>query len=244
MIGYLRGQILDNQDGKLIVVPGMGAAAASGMSGSAAAQPNAISGAIGYTVLTVHGPEIPDFAPGKVIELFIHTHVREDALDLYGFISRSEKELFLSLTGVTGIGPKGAMSMIAKAGCGTLLQAILDGDKEMLTQVPGIGKKTAERVVLDAADSLRKKMDAGLLHDVRPAKLQKAKVAGATSAKLTGGAAIIRDAKEALLGLGYKELEVGALLGRALEGVENPSSVEELIRLALTRATHATEAGL
>ena len=115
---------------------------------------------VGYSVNVPRNSQYELLPNGKVIELFIHTHVREDQLDLYGFATKSEKELFLTLLSVNGIGPKGALSILSGADTSQLVQAIIEGDKALLTKLPGVGKKTAERMVLELSDSLRKKMDA------------------------------------------------------------------------------------
>jgi Holliday junction DNA helicase RuvA len=217
MIGYLRGQLLENQEGKMIVLVGEG-------------------GAVGYTV-TVPQSAAYDLLPsGKTVELHIYTHVREESLDLYGFRTKPEKELFLTLLGVNGIGPKVAMGILSKVDPGTLIQAVIDGDRAMLTGVPGIGKKTAERVVLELADPLRKKVEAGGLTELMPA----AKAPSSKGKQMGLGAmsagAVYNDAKQALMGLGYRENEVTALLNRVLEERGSPPArADDLIRSALQR---------
>src|SRR5690606_31081959 len=94
---------------------------------------------------------------GADCTLFVYTHVREDAMELYGFSTREEKELFLVLIGVSGIGPKAALKVLSAVPPEELIQAIVHGDRAALTRVPGIGKKTAERVVLELSDSLKKR---------------------------------------------------------------------------------------
>lgn len=222
MIGYLRGEILENSDGKLILLAGT----------------RESGGSVGYSVFVPQSPNYLDCIPGKVIELFVHTHVREDALDLYGFCSRLEKELFLTLLSVNGIGPKGALGMLSKVNPEELVQAVLEKDKDALTQVPGIGKKTAERVVMELADPLRKKVEAGLLGGMRPGRsgakkgqqeLQMDRASGASSLP-----PIFQDAKAALVGLGYREQDVTVLLNRVLAETETPpKKAEDLVRVAL-----------
>ncbi len=219
MIGYLRGEVIENSDGRLLVAVG-GAA-----------------GAVGYAVQAPASPAYEFLKTGQSVELFIHTHVREEALDLYGFLSRTEKELFLTLLTVSGIGPKVAVGLLSKVEPPELIRAVMDGDKDALTQLPGIGKKTAERMVLELKDAVRKKVEEGYL--ILPKTVTAP--AGATSgrgavgeAKVTGGNQLIRDARDALLGLGYREQEVNALLQRVVsELAEPPKRVEEIIRSAL-----------
>ncbi len=209
MIGYLRGEVMDCADGKLLLS----------------------TGAVGYQVSLVLGPSHLGFAAGAPVELFIHTHVREDALDLYGFITKSDKDLFLTLLTVTGIGPKGAQGILSKVESPELIQAILNGDKDALTALPGIGKKTAERVVVELSDSVRKKVEAGIFLGKSGALHSKpTRATGAVSKDYT----LVREAKEALLGLGYRENEIGSLLNRVMaESDPQPKQVEDLIKSAL-----------
>ncbi|MES2315180.1 MAG: Holliday junction branch migration protein RuvA [Patescibacteria group bacterium] len=91
---------------------------------------------------------------GDEASLWIHTHVREDILDLYGFKGREEQEFFELLIGVSGIGPKGALSILGIATLKTLRKAISTGDTGYLTKVSGIGKKTAEKIVIELRDKI------------------------------------------------------------------------------------------
>jgi holliday junction DNA helicase RuvA len=91
---------------------------------------------------------------GSVITLRIHTHVREDALALYGFATRLEQDLFERLIGVSGIGPKLALAVLSGIEPSDLMRAIERGDIARLTAIPGVGKKTAERIVLELRDRL------------------------------------------------------------------------------------------
>lgn len=223
MIGYLRGQVLESMDGKVLIL------ASSESSGAG----------VGYQVTVPTGPSTLSLVPGKVAELFIYTHVREDALELYGFPTRVEKELFLSLLSVNGVGPKAAMGLLSRIECHSLIHAVLEGDREALTRVPGIGKKTAERVVFEAADLIRKKMEAGVFGNALPVRSSGASSRATTSSDgPAGGAwaamAIFRDARDALVELGYREQEVSALLNRLLSDAPSPPSrVEDLVRTAL-----------
>lgn len=218
MIGYLRGEIMDHSDGKLLIAVG-------------AQSPSAV----GYAVSVPLSPNYLGWVPGKVVEVFIHTHVREDALDLYGFASRIEKDLFLTLLSVNGIGPKGAMGILSKVEPDALIQAIVEGDKEALTKIPGIGKKTAERVVLELADPIKKKVEQGIFALSRPSGATAA--AGVTKGANRSSAnsnPVVQDAKDALLSLGYREQDIGVLLDRALADFEvQPTRAEDLIRTAL-----------
>ena len=132
MIAYLRGTILDKQP-NLIIVDVQG---------------------VGYEV---HVPlstyyEVGD--TGTEVALRIHTHVREDALHLYGFLTPLEQQLFERLIGISGIGPKLAVAVLSGIEPGELVGAIQRGDVARLTGIPGIGRKTSERIVLELKDRL------------------------------------------------------------------------------------------
>lgn len=93
-------------------------------------------------------------AMGQEVALFIHTHVREDALALFGFLRGTEKQLFEKLIAISGIGPKLAITILSGMSAEFLVTAIRGGDSAMLTKIPGIGKKTAERMVIELRDKL------------------------------------------------------------------------------------------
>lgn len=113
-------------------------------------------GGVGYDV-TISIPTFSDLpAPGGEVTLHIHTHVREDALALYGFLRTSEKQLFEKLLTVSGIGPKLAITILSGMAADEMIGAIRGNDVAKLTRIPGIGKKTAERMVLELRDKLPK----------------------------------------------------------------------------------------
>lgn len=88
------------------------------------------------------------------VKLFAHLHIREDELSLYGFLTAEEKEIFLTLTSVSGIGPKLALSILSKLRVPDLKRVIILGDARTLTAIPGVGKKTAERIILELKDKI------------------------------------------------------------------------------------------
>ena len=126
------------------------------------------------------------------VSLFTHTHVREDALLLFGFLSMEEKELFIILIGISGVGPKLAVNILSHIPVGELKRAIAEGDIKRLSGLPGIGKKTAERLVLELKDKV------GPIDEL-PASSDTTAVAGPTRNTL------INDVISALVNLGYKE---------------------------------------
>ena len=163
--------------------------------------------------------------------------MREDALDLYGFISRTEKELFLLLLSVNGIGPKGALAVLSGMSPPALVGAILGGDHGSLQKIPGVGKKTAERIVLELSDVLKKRPDL-MAHAPAPgAVAPKARARVAEPAVEFAMQAFV-DAREALVQLGFREGDVLAVLRRleAEEGiVENAAATGDVLRTELNR---------
>lgn len=138
---------------------------------------------------------------GEPIALEIHTHVREDTLELFGFVTHLDRELFTFLMEANGVGPKLAMGVLSHLDGDTLLRAIRAGDVRLLATVPGIGKKKAERLVLELQDKAEKRF-AGI------AMAAKARAWGAGATSKNGEAtAWTEDLLAALLGLGYGEMD-------------------------------------
>src|SRR5215813_13891598 len=132
MIAHIRGKLLDKHPNQAIVE----------------------TGGVGYD-LTISIPtfsELPGL--GSEVSLHIHTHVREDVLALYGFLRPEEKQLFEKLITVSGIGPKLAITILSGMASDEMVSAIRGNDVARLTRIPGIGKKTAERMVLELRDKL------------------------------------------------------------------------------------------
>lgn len=151
---------------------------------------------------------------GNEVNLYTHLSVREDAMDLFGFASKEELESFRLLISVSGIGPKAAVAILSEMTPDRLAVCIASGDAKMLTKAQGVGKKTAERVVLELKD----KMGAIGSSDVAAA-------AAAGSAEGTDSA----EAVQALVALGYTQSDAAVVIGRL-----DPSlSVDEMIRIGL-----------
>ena len=132
MIAHIRGTILEKHPNQVIVE----------------------SGGVGYDVtipISTYSalPEV-----GAEVRLRIHTHVREDALSLFGFLTQDEKTLFEKLIGVSSIGPKLAVTVLSGLPTAELIGSIRQGQAENLVRIPGVGKKTAERIVLELRDKL------------------------------------------------------------------------------------------
>ena len=159
--------------------------------------------------------ELPD--EGKTVRLRIHTHVREDALQLFGFSSEIERALFRLLIATSGVGPKLALAILSGLPVSKLVGALRAGDLAALTSIPGVGKKTAERMVLD----LREKA-LGLDVASRPERPPGPDDAAA--------------AESALTNLGYPRAQAERAVRRALEVAPAGSSLETLIKEALRAA--------
>ncbi len=161
---------------------------------------------------------------GEQAFLHIHTNVREDAIVLYGFGEHQEKEMFLTLKSVSGVGPKLALAIISGMRVGDLSQAIAGGDIKGLTTISGVGKKTAERLCMELKDKVG---------DFQGALLQEARATNTT----LGGSTTLVDALSALVNLGYSDsVARGALVSvKEHHGDETFAAmkVEELIREGL-----------
>lgn len=162
----------------------------------------------------------------QTVQLFIHYHVREDAVLLYGFATREEQTLFRKLLDVTGIGPRVAIGILSGGTPERIVSAIQSDDLTFLTRLPGIGKKTAQRILLDLKDKLEGIGGPVVLGDE-----------GGGPALQTGGAegaaAAWREAKEALMALGYTDAETERAW-RDIKGKAGADgSADKLIKLAL-----------
>jgi Holliday junction DNA helicase RuvA len=197
MIAYLSGQLLEKQANAVIV------------------DVNGVGYEVAIPLSTFY--ELGDV--GSEIRLRIYTHVREDAIQLFGFKTTRERELYLKLIGVQGIGAKSGISLLSGMSADEIILAIRTEDLGRLTSIPGVGRKTAERLVIELRDK------------VSDAAFEGAAVAGAE----TRGEqvdAVFEDALSALVNLGYKkDLAEKALKQSVQEGTE--LSVQKLLRRGL-----------
>lgn len=166
-------------------------------------------GGVGYRLL-VPLPALAMLEPGTPAFLFTHLHVRDDAMVLYGFSDRDERDTFEVLIGVSGVGPKLALSILSVHSPSALRRVLLDEDLEALMLVPSVGKRTAQRLLVE----LQARLEV-------PANLGASDATGAPSARA--------EVREALSGLGYAPDEVRDALARLPED----GSVEDLLREAL-----------
>ena len=156
---------------------------------------------------------------GEKMRCYTYLSVREDAMELFGFATREEKEMFLQLTSVSGIGPKTALGVLGAMPLRDLNLAILLGDVNALSRAPGIGKKTAQRIALELKDKISQA-------DVSAAA---APSQGAVSAAALSSDAVT-EAIEALIALGYSSTEARNAISQIKDQTDKP---EELILLAL-----------
>ncbi|MGE0450395.1 MAG: Holliday junction branch migration protein RuvA [Vicinamibacterales bacterium] len=191
MIAHLRGRLFEKQPNRLVV------------------DVNGVGYDVAVPLSTFYG--IGD--AGADISLRIHTHVREDAIALFGFATRLELDLFERLISVSGIGPKVALAVLSGIDPPELIRAIQDGDIARLTAIPGVGKKTAERIVLELKDRL-------------PASAQPAAPAGAAKPS-----AVADDVLSALMNLGYHRPLAERAVERAVK--ESGGEFEQTLRQAL-----------
>jgi Holliday junction DNA helicase RuvA len=152
------------------------------------------------------------------VVLHVHTHVREDAISLYGFHTREEREVFQMMISVSGIGPKLAVNILSGIAAGALVRAVTEEDLKRLTGIPGVGKKTAERMILELKD--------------KAAKLGRDDVTVCTVAVKTGDQ-VKEDALSALVNLGYKGSAVKDVVDRIMREAAETPSLDQLLKQAL-----------
>jgi Holliday junction DNA helicase RuvA len=194
MIAHLRGRLLEKHPNRVIVdVQG-----------------------VGYEAQVPLSTFYQVGEPGEEIALRIHTHVREDALVLYGFATLLELQLFERLIGVSGIGPKLALSVLSGIEPHELVSAIRQGNVARLTATPGVGKKTSERLVLELKDKMG---------TFAPAE-------GAATTSAAAGDALRTDLLSALLNLGYHRPLAERAVDAALKSGD-ATTFEQTLKLAL-----------
>lgn len=200
MIALLRGRVLEKQVNRVIVD---------------------VSG-VGYDVAVPLSTFYNLGEPGTEVVLRIHTHVREDQLALFGFLTPLELALFERLIAISGIGPKLALAVLSGMEPRDLVSAIQRGDVARLTSIPGIGKKTAERISMELRDRLPKALEATV--GVAPAP--------------SAGDVLRDDVASALVNLGYHRQAVDKVLDRLLERDDTPD-FERTLRSALKELARA-----
>ncbi len=198
MIGQLRGTILEKQPPQLLL------------------DVNGVAYEIDAPMNTFY--RLPDI--GQQVVLFTHLVIREDAHHLYGFFAREERSLFRALIKVNGVGPKLGLTILSSVEPSEFVRSIVNNDSANLVRLPGIGKKTAERLIIEMKDALSN-WQTGL--SAGPELNQAVQKSSATNRN-------IQDAISALIALGYKPTEAS----RAVSKIEDSNlSSEEIIRRAL-----------
>jgi Holliday junction DNA helicase RuvA len=197
MIAYLRGTLLEKHPNQAIVE----------------------AGGVGYDVAIPISTYSALGEAGAEVRLRIHTHVREDALLLFGFLTSEEKTIFERLIAVSGIGPKLGITVLSGLPTADLVSAIRNGEVAQLVRIPGVGKKTAERIVLEVKDKLE---------GLRPESL------GATPARDSSAAwsAVELDVLSALANLGCNRAAADAAVRKA-KAAGSGDEFEPLFRRAL-----------
>lgn len=182
MIGYLEGTIKHSQTGKVILY----------------------TGGIGFTV---NIPSNLNFLPGQKTSLFIHTHLRDDNLSLFGFETAADLDLFETLISVNGVGPKIGLAIFASASHTNITQAIGQSNLNFFTSISGVGKKTAQRIILD----LKSKINKG---DVNMDALQ-------------GNSELV----DSLIALGFQKSEISKIISKIDSSVPLTSQIRESLKL-------------
>ena len=190
MIGSLRGTVLERSpDGHALL---------------------AVAG-VGY-VVHVSPRTLAELEPTSAAFLHVHHHIREDDQTLYGFLTREERATFQNLIAAHGVGPSLAMSILATLSPSALVDVVANGDVTALTAVPGVGKKTAERLLVEL----------------------KGRLVGA-SVETTVESGTLSDLREALLGLGYSETEIRDVIRDMPDDVRRSRTTEEMLRHSLSQ---------
>lgn len=197
MISYIKGPLVEIE-GDIIVVE---------------------AGCVGYNIRVPLSllEELPDI--GSEVHIYTYLQVREDAMSLYGFLNRQDLKMFRLLLGVTGIGPKGALGLLSAMSPDDLRLAIISGDAKAISKAPGIGSKTAQRLILDLKDRIPAEQIVSMIE-------KKSEEHGTG-----GGGAVGKEAVDALVALGYSAMEAT----KAVRQVEilDGMTVEQVLKASL-----------
>ncbi len=172
-------------------------------------------GGVGYQLFISLGVfyRLPEM--GAPVSLFVHTHVREDALQLFGFLEYEEKQTFLMMKGVSGIGPKLAIGILSGIPSRELVRALREGDQVRLVSIPGVGKRLAERMIVELKDKLMALPEENQI------------------GKQDGSSQLMRDAVSALVNLGYRRGESEKIVREVVNGDEG--NLEVVLKETLRR---------
>ena len=190
MIGSLRGTVLERSaDGHVLLE---------------------VSG-VGY-VVHVAPRTLAELEPTSTAFVHVHHHIREGDQTLYGFLTRDERATFQDLIGAHGVGPALAMAILATHPPATLVDLVANGDVAALTMVPGVGKKTAERLLVELKGRL-----------------------ALPTLEATGDSGVLSDLREALIGLGYAESEIREVMRDIPDELRTSRSTEDMLRHSLSQ---------
>lgn len=201
MISYVKGPLIDIWEDMIVVE----------------------AGGLGYNI---HVPmSVLEALPkaGTQVQIYTSLQVREDAMTLYGFLTRQDLQMFKQLLGVNGIGPKAALGLLSALRSDDLRMAIISGDAKAISRAPGIGPKTAQRVILDLKDKIK-------MEDILPGGMDPGSGAEAVPAA-SGMEGAGKEAVEALVALGYSMTEAGKAV-RQVEITET-MTVEDVLKASL-----------
>ncbi len=202
MISYIRGPLVE-VDEEVIVVE---------------------AGNVGYNI-RVPLSFLETLPPlGSEVRVYTYLRVQEDAMTLYGFAGRQDLKIFKQLLGVNGVGPKGALALLSAISPADLRIAIVSGDAKAISRAPGIGLKTAQRVILD----LKEKVS---MEDVLPSLAEGTAAADVSARAASGVTGASREAVDALVALGYSPMEATKAV-RKVEGADEMTS-EQILKASL-----------
>lgn len=196
MISYIKGALVHRGESSIIVE----------------------TGGIGYQIFVSAGmlSKMPDL--GNELKIFTYMSVKEDGISLFGFLSKEEQEMFLKLLTVGGVGPKGAMGFLSQLTPQEIVMAILSGDVKTLSKAPGVGRKTAQRVILELKDKCSTDAVIAIGLDVEE-----------STGSMGGGKF---EAIDAMTALGYSRSEAAKVVGQvAAEGM----TTEDILKAALKK---------
>ncbi len=199
MISFIRGKIVDSSETSLILE----------------------NGGIGYEIFMTGASMEKALREKEEIKIHTYFHIREDAMQLYGFLTKDDLQIFRLLLGVNGIGPKAALGILAALSADELRFAVLSDDVKTISRAPGIGKKTAQKLILELKDKLK-------LEDAFEAKLSHVEADTDAEASSFDGS---KEAVEALVALGYSSTEALRAVRKVTD--VSPDDVEGILKAAL-----------
>lgn len=199
MISFIRGKIVDSSETSLILE----------------------NGGIGYEIFMTGASMEKALRERDEVKIHTYFHIREDAMQLYGFLTKDDLQIFRLLLGVNGIGPKAALGILAAFSADELRFAVLSDDVKTISRAPGIGRKTAQKLILELKDKLK-------LEDAFEAKLSHVEADADTEVSSFDGS---KEAVEALVALGYSSTEALRAVRKVTD--VSPDDVEGILKAAL-----------